>query len=1032
MRTTARVLSVLLILLLSSSRPAAAQTTGALSGTLTDTTGGVLPGATVIAIHLPTGTEYLAITNADGAYNIVNVRIGGPYAITASLEGFSPLIRDGIFVKLGTEAEVDFELEPRALTEEVTVTADANPVINVGRTGAGANLFAETLQRLPSLGQSLTDFARINPHFQTDAGRGGIVVAGKNYRYNSIQIDGAVTNDLFGLSSTGMPGGGAGVNPISLDSVEEIQLVVAPYDVRHGGFTGGGVNAVTRSGTNDLHGSAYYNFRNESLVGDGPLESPFAPFSDKLWGGSLGGPVVRNRAFFFSTFERTDRTRPSGFSVNGTSGLAFGDQAEIQQVVDIMKNQYGFDPGGLDETIYGRDSKKFFIRGDANLGRMNQLTVRHSYVTGRDEQFGSHNANIYSLPNTIYGVTNTTNSSVFQLNSTINSRYYNELRFVYTTIRDFRDVPQRFPAVQVFFPSGRSVFVGTERSSHANSLDQDSFEFTNDFTFFSGNHTFTIGTHNEFFQFSNLFTGQLYGEYRFNSVAALQSGLAQAYTRNFSRTADPLERAQFGVKQWGFYAGDQWKVRPDLTLTMGARVDLPRFDSTPLRNPRTEELYGLRTDVSPSPMQFSPRLGFNYSVPGGAEDQIRGGVGVLTGRTPYVWLSNNFIGTGIQFARLSISNNNANQIPFVVDPDNQPTQIGNAGGAASNEYSLVDPDFKFPSLMRLDVAYDRDLGFWDLYATAEFLYANTIQEILYKNVNLVASGATGFDGRPRYTRVDPAVGAAYLLTNTTAGDSWTLNFKVEKMATSGWFGSFSYLYNDATSVNDGTSSTAASQFGNNPVPGNPNDPPATLSNYATGHRLNLALSYTAQLPKGLDATASIFYNGQSGLPFKYIFASGGDINGDTSVGTGSNVNDLLYVPRNADEVIVTGGTWEQLNAYIEAHPGLRDYRGQIAPRNSERLDWRNYADFRLAVGVPIGRTRAEVTFDIQNFFNLFDNTAGRVEEEIFPGLAPIRYDGLQDGKPIYNLLFTNPSFATSNYVDLSSRWQGQIGLRVRF
>ena len=280
--------------------------------------------------------------------------------------------------------------------------------------------------------------------------------------------------------------------------------------------------------------------------------------------------------------------------------------------------------------------------------------------------------------------------------------------------------------------------------------------------------------------------------------------------------------------------------------------------------------------------------------------------------------------------------------------------------------------------------------------------------------------------------MDPATGAAYLLTNTTEGTSWTMNLKVERPYRNGVYASASYLFNDATAVNDGTSSTAASQFGNNPVPGDPNDPPVTLSNYATGHRINLAASYTRMLFGSVDTTVSLFYNGQSGLPFKYIFAAGNDINGDISVGTGSGVNDLLYVPRSADEVIVVGGTWADLDAFIEGDPGLREFRGQIVDRNATRLDWRNYVDFRLAFGIPVGKTKVELIADVQNFLNLFDRNAGRVEEEFFPGLTPIRYNGQQDGKPVYQLLFNNPTFAKGSYQDLPSRYQAQLGARIRF
>ena len=1011
--------------------PALAQTSGSVTGTVADTTAGVLPGATITATHVPTGTSYETVSDSSGNFELPNVRVGGPYTVTATLSGFRDVTQNDVFVNLGTAALVRFQMQVQTVTETVTVFAQFNPIINPDRTGSGSTLYRETMETLPTLGRGINDFARLDPNFQTDAGRGGLVVAGRNYRYNAIQIDGAVNNDLFGLSSTGAPGGQAGSTQISLDAIDEIQLVVAPFDIRLGGFTGGGVNAVTRSGTNAFHGTGYYFFRDNSMTGDGPLERPLAEFSNRQYGASIGGPVRRDKLFFFTNVEQTKRTSPSGFSVNGASGVDFGHLADIQRVSDILKSRYGFDPGGVEEQIYDRDGDKVFGRVDFNLGVGQQLTARHNYVRGRDEQFGTLNATTYSLPNTVYGLTNNTNSTVVQLNNAAGAKF-NEFRFVYTRIRDFRDVPSRFPTVQVFFPDNTSVFAGTERSSHANSLDQDSIELTNDFTFYTGKHAVTVGTHNEFFKFSNLFTQQLFGEYVFNSVEFFEQGLAQQYTRNFSRTADPLEQARFSVKQWGFYVGDKYRAASNLTLTLGARVDLPRFGDTPLANPRTVELFGYRTDAVPSPTQFSPRFGFNWDVNSDTKQQVRGGVGIFTGRTPYVWLANNYSGTGVQFARLSIARNAANRIPFIANPDGQPTQIGSATGAAANEYALVDPEFKFPSILRYNVGYDRDLGVMGLIGSVELLYADTLQEILYKNVNLRATGVPAFDGRPTFTRVDPATGAAYLLTNTDKGSSLTFSTKVERPFRNGWFASGSYLYNDTTAVNDGTSSTANSQFGNNPVPGDPNDPPVALSNYSTGHRVNLAASFTKRLFPKIDTTIAFFYNGQSGLPFKYIFASGNDINGDTSVGTAGGVNDLLYVPANANEVVVTGGTWEQLNAFIEGDEGLRKYRGKIVERNATRLPWRDNVDFRLAFNIPAGKTKVELIADVQNFLNLFDNTAGRVEEEFFPGLAPVRLAGTQDGKPIYNLLFTSPTFVKGNYVDLPSRWQAQLGARLRF
>jgi Carboxypeptidase regulatory-like domain/TonB-dependent Receptor Plug Domain len=348
-------------------------TTGNLSGTVTDPQGGVLPGVTVTATHEPTGTKYEGVTTAEGRFQMPAVRVGGPYTVTAALSGFRDKTESDVTVGLGEARTVDFKLSLATVTETITIVGEA-PVIDTTRAGTASNVKREVIENLPTISRSITDVARTSPYFNESNTNGGdsfLSVAGRNNRYNNIQIDGAVNNDLFGLAASGTPGGQTGVQPISYDALGEIQLVVAPYDVRQGGFSGGSINAVTKSGSNQLNGTGYFYSRSESLVGQ--IASTFSTdktkvglFNDRQGGASLGGPIVQNKAFFFANVDIGRKKTPNGFSVSGTTGQPWTHQDEVNRIIAIAKG-YGYDPGSTDEFSKRGNNQKVFIRTDFNL-----------------------------------------------------------------------------------------------------------------------------------------------------------------------------------------------------------------------------------------------------------------------------------------------------------------------------------------------------------------------------------------------------------------------------------------------------------------------------------------------------------------------------------------------------------------------------------------------------------------------------------------------------------------------------------------
>jgi hypothetical protein len=1015
-------------------------TTGSIAGTVVDQQGGVLPGVSVTAVHVPTGTSYETVTAGDGGFTIPNVRVGGPYTVTATLAGFRDGQLSDVQVGLGDARQVKFTLPVAAVTETVQVTAET-PLINTERAGAGSSVSQQAVESLPTINRSMFDLVRTSPYVNpTSQGSDlNISIAGRNNRYNNIQIDGAVNNDVFGLSATGSPGGQTGSQPISLDAIQELKVEVSPYDVRQGGFSGGAVNAITRSGANTLSGTGYYYGRNESLVGEipaiatvanpNPADVKVGPFKDRQVGFSLGGPIKRNKAFFFGNADWARKDTPTGFSGNGSSGQTISSASNFQQVVDISKSKYGYDPGSLDQFSKPNNANKVFVRADINLRPGSQLTIRHNYVDSL-ARINFPSSTIYYMPTAFYQFTDTTNSTVGQLNSAFKLAV-NEFRFAYQRVRDNRgdaDGQAHFPFVEVDFPDNTNVRFGSENSSHANELHQDVIELTDDYTMIKGKHTITVGTHNEFYKFYNLFIQNLYGNYRFSSIANYQAGLAQSYSLNYSNTSNPLEAAQFSVHQYGFYGGDQWRASSVFSVTYGLRVDIPRFPDTPHANPLALSEFGIPTDHVPAPTMWSPRAGFNWDLSGGSSNraQLRGGGGVFTGRTPYVWLSNQYGNTGIDFTNLAVNFNANNKIAFSPDPLNQPRTV--TGGATGRQtINLIDPDYSYPTLLRGNIAYDHQIP-WGMVGSVEFVGSKNIKDILYQNLNYIPNGTLP-DGRLTYTKKDPNLNDVVLLTNTSKGSNYTTTFRVERPFAKGFYFSGSYLYNRATTINDGGSSVARSNwaFGSY-VNYDVNNPPLALSNYSNGHRITLTGIVPIPLSHSIRSMASLYYNGQTGQPYTIVF--NGDANAD-----GVTTNDVMYVPASADQVNVINGTFDQLMNFINNDCSTSGAKGTIPLRNNCTSPWLNQLDFRYAVTLPSGgRSKVELSMDIINMLNLFNKNWGW---NMYPNLSspiPIGYSGLTGGKETFNLSTINsPTYlGTFTRDDLRSRWQMQFGARFRF
>jgi hypothetical protein len=1027
-------------LLCATSAVAQTVTTGNITGTVTDAQGGVLPGANVTAVHTDTGTSYEAVTGADGRYSILNVRVG-IYTIAANMSGFRDQKQDKIQVQLGAEQTADFKLALASVSETGEVVANT-PMIDLSRAGTADNIPNAVKENLPTISRSLTDIVRISPMFNTFGGGSGadsgsvVSVAGSSYRYNSVQIDGAANNDLFGLaSSAGVPGGTAETQPVSLDAIQEIQLVVSPYDVRQGGFSGGGINAITKSGTNSLHGTGFFFGRNQDWVGKGVSNAKISSFKHKQGGGSVGGPIMKNRAFFFGTADYERKQRPTGFSV-GATGQQFREPALFNRFVADLKSLYNYTPGDNPGGEFPRNTNndKYFVRGDFNVAKGHQLTIRNNYIDAFND-IGVPSTTFFKTPDNYYRYVSKTNSTVAQLNSQF-GKGVNELRVTLTRVRDHRESPignPPFPQITVTLAPGVSVQAGTEQFSARNAINQDIVELNDAYTLMKGKHTLTLGTHNEFLDLSNLFIRDNFGTYTFTGIDTFERGVAQSFNRSFSATSDPLQTAAFTVRQLGFYAGDQWRTRSNLTVTYGIRVDAPTFPTKPNANPASVANFGFATDVVPSHVEWSPRAGFNYDLSGEGRRQVRAGIGLFTGRPAYVWLSNQYGNTGVDFTRIGANNNVANAIPFLTNPLAQPTTVTGAIATStfSNEIDMIDPNFKFPSVLRGNGGFDHALpgGF---YGTADVVWSKTLEDIKYENLNFVqVPGATGIGGRPLFVRKVAALSDAILLENTSKGYTWNASYEVRRPFTNGLFIQGSYSYGVAKSIMDGTSDQAASNWGFVYVPGNPNDAPLSRSVFDPGHRVTLTANYDIPFLTAVRPAVSFFYAGQSGRPYTLVY-SNSDVNGD-----GRNTNDLVYIPTATDALTYTGGTYSDLINWINGDPCLGQYVGQIVPRNACRSPWTNTLDAKFKVDLPYKRYKTEISLDVLNLMNVFDRFSGVINyssnNEI---LQPVTIPASPTAaSPVtgYNIgTLVSQTFTRFNRDDLRSRWQIQLGARVRF
>lgn len=1034
-----RILTLLVLALLTGQYLHAQVTTSSITGFVKSDSGAPLEGATVTAVHQPSGTKYLTITKKNGNFTIPNTRVGGPYSITVEYVGFSPQTIDNVTLNLGEPFVADFTLSTKAAAlNEVVVTTTGNRSTRA-KTGTSTILNSRQLSTLPTISRSITDFTRLTPQAN------GNSFAGRDGRFNNLQIDGANLNNNFGLSSDPLPGGGA--SPISIEAFDEISVNIAPYDVRQSGFTGAGLNVITKSGTNTFHGSAYGYYRDQSFNGKhaGDVTLTPTPQKNKVFGASLGGPIIKNKVFFFlnAEFENQSTPNPNTFVPTGSTAsgtVSAAPKDSLDKFRDFLKSKYGYEAGAYDNRPnFETKNRKLLGKINWNISNKHKLVVKYSDFKGSDQSplNGSsvpnsgaggfsirgitgtpqtrlpnnrNSAQSIGFSNSDYATDHIVQSGTIELNSNFNSKWSNQLLLAYTHINDVRNSPGGiFPTIEIFDADGNIPGVtkgrnymsaGTDPFTRNNEVINNIATLTDNVTYFAGRHTLTGGLTYEYQKVGNAFMGGSESYYIYNNLNDFITDAPPAffsYTYSLVPGQPKVFSADLKLGQLGAYVQDEFNINTNFKLTYGLRGDVPTYLEQPIENPAISALQFPDKDGNmmhfstgkwpKAKLLLSPRVGFRWRVPDMKGLVLRGGTGVFTGKIPFVFLTNMPSGSGV-YQNGSVLNTPAQLagVTFNPNPDAYISKFPSTITAtAPGSFTLIDPNFKFPQVFRTNFGVDKQLGD-GFTATLDVLYTKDLNAVKMRNANLIAPSANlvGEDNRPYYPttapKVNPGVGTVIILENTKKGYSFATTAQLSKSFSNGFYGSIAYTYTLATEVSPNPGSQATSAWQSIINRGTPNDEELYNSAYSVPHRIVGDISYRLEYANHFATTISLFYEGANQSRYSYII--GGDINND-----GNNASDLMYIyAKGSDVPFVATSTYtvaQQQAAYdqlLANTPYLKKHAGQYAERNSALTPWYNRVDARLLQDfyIKTGNTKHTLQFsvDVINLPNLINKNWG--------------------------------------------------------
>lgn len=1062
-------------------------TSSAINGKIADAKGEPLTGATIVAVHVPTGAKYITVADINGKYFLPNMNSGGPYTIKVNFISYRESLKENITLNLGDNQKINFELvEASTNLNEVVVTGSADD----NKSGTGMRTSKEQIQALPTITRSITDFTKLTPQSSNNS------FAGTNFRYNNVTVDGAANNDAIGFSpslggvggTSNMPGSSTRTNPISLDAIQDISVSIAPYDVKLGNFTGGSINAVTRSGTNDVSGSVYGFGRNAAITGhDNAGDGSKMPngYTDYQAGFRIGLPIVKDKMFFFTNYENTYRNEPLFYGA-GQNG-SFMTTAIAQQITDSLKSstfmpKNNYNPNGTydagkteDYSIYSK-SNKLFARVDWNINEKHQLNIRNNYIVSSSSNL-ERSATQFQFGNYDFKQNNNNNSTVLEFKSRFNSKLANSFIAGLTSIHDYRTpTGEQFPQIQINNVNGTgTVLLGNNREADVFNMKQKTFELTDNLTFYKGRHVFNVGTHNELYAIDYGFINSWNGRIDYNNLNDFLNN-KPARVRAIYNLADNTREtnfetpvAKFNINMLSLYAQDEISFLENLKASFGVRIDYTDVPKAPeksdlITNAAFDKNYGTTYTHTEIPAiggklftkpLISPRIGFNWDVLSNKKLIIRGGSGVFTGRVPFAWLGYAYYNNGVNFGAFDYKPSTPTKTNIPTDPTtfqafnanvlNQPNRV---------EVNLIDKNFKLPQVLRSNIAFDIMLPA-SYKLTLEAMYTKTITDVMFKQVNLKDSvtynpndvnheqpiylkgGATG-------QRVDDHFSSVYLMTNTNQGHRYSLTAQVTKYYKFGLNVMAAYNYGKSYDIANGIRNSYESNWQLNQSL-TPNNPSLSYSNFDTRHRIVSTAGYKKDWNKKLTSYVSLVFTTQSGNPFSWT------VNSNKISNSGQQI-DLVYIPNSQADInlitykdaagndVTAQQQWQELDTYISSQKGLNAARGRFTKRNEGRTPWNTRLDARFMQDVNVYIKDKKHTFqftcDITNFSNLLNKKWGysyfvpdTQNSSAFVGLTPTGTKGANGNA---NYTFATPKTTPYSIDKLASRWQMQIGVRYIF
>lgn len=1079
-----RIRSFFLVAMLMLFATAGAQvTTSSMSGKVSAQDESII-GATVVAVHEPSGTRYGTVTNASGQFNLQGMRTGGPYKVEVSYVGYQTAIYTGVNLSLGENYVLNISLkESSELLDEVTVTAQRT----VEKMGTVTNVSERQLTTLPTINRSITDFTKLSPY----AG-GSNSFAGRDGRYNTITIDGAALNNNFGLSSRNMPGGDA--QPISLDAIDEISVNVSPYNVTYSNFTGASINAVTKSGTNNIKGTAYTYQKPKNFIGksiNGVDVPNVKSYRSSMYGFTLGAPIVKDKLFFFVNAELENSTSPGILWTPNKENNGSGDNkmhisrtwiGDLKTVSDFVRNTYGYDPGNY-EKFDDFESKnwKIMARMDWNISKAHKLSLRFNTVKSENDASISSTSSVitktnsnrygvdaFTFGNSNYGFKNIVTSLSGELNSILSAAVQNKLLMTYTHIRDTRNTKgDPFPMVDIYKDNKQYMTLGTELFTPFNNVENNVFTITDNVTINKRNHLITVGATFERQYFMNSYLRAPYGYYRYASMADfMENKLPTLYGITYGYHGKDAPGAELTFGMLGAYAQDEYSITPNFKLTYGLRFDLPIYFDDMAENEaiKKESFNNTHVDVSKWPkskLLVSPRLGFNWDVKGDRSIVLTGGTGLFTGLLPFVWFTNQPTNAGqmqnmVEFKKEELPSD------FSFNPNYKET-LGkypnlfptSPDKTVPGSIAYVDPNFKMPQVWRSNVNAEFQLPYGFMLSVGA-MYTRDVYNVVQKNINESAPSGEYSEQpgrvyweRNKYYSNDKTKTVIQLTNGDEKGYQYSFNAVLTKKFDFGFTGSFGYTYTMAKDMTANPGSSAASVWQNNVAVNSLNDPGLSYSLFSTPHRLIANASYEIAYAN-MKTTVSLFYTGYQQGRFSYTYYN--DMNGD------GNYSDLIYVPASKDEMKFVDVKDKETNAitylaaeqqedfwnYVTNDSYLKERKGKYVERAAALEPWIHRFDMKIAQDfyAKIGGRKygIQVSLDMLNVGNLLNSKWGAYRSCGLQSYNNVRLlkTASKVGEPLtYQLNApSREEFLKNSKWDYTastgSAWQMQLGVKLTF